>query len=190
LNVLKSQIPKDKRSLLTLKKGHYADDLFFPNNYFEGVNFSMVLHFLSPLRIEKALKNIFLSLKPGGKLFLTTSSPYQRALSAFTPLYEKKKDIEEWPGYIEDIAVYVPHRAHLLPKENVVFCPTELTRLISKFGFRVLQATFFSRENMPLDLTLDGREYSGVICEKPKSSSSCFLEKYKEPSPTVAANER
>lgn len=188
LNVLKEQIPADKRFLLTLIKGHFANEIVFPEDSFDGINLSMVLHFLSPQTIKRVLKNIFLALKEEGKLFITTSSPYQGVLSSFAPIYDKRKGLDEWPGYIEDIAQYVPHRALLLPKENIVFCPTELSRLLSKFGFHVLKATFFSREGIPSDLKSDGREYSGVICEKPKTSSLFFLEKNSATIPTVAAN--
>ncbi len=190
LNFLKNQIPKDKRKLLTLKKGHFPDEIQFQMNSFDGINVSMVLHFLSTSQIEKALEHLFYALKPGGKLFITTSSPYQRTLSKFSAQYEKRKKLMDWPGYIDDISTYVPQRAHLLPKENIVFCPDELEKLLTKFGFRVVQATFFSRDPMPPDLAFDGREYSGIIGEKPLSSSLDFLEKYKEPNPTTAANAR
>lgn len=188
LNILKAKIPEDKRHLLTLIKGHFANEIVFPKDCFEGINLSMVLHFLSMSTIERVLENIFFSLKKGGRFFITTSSPYQGVLSTFTPIYEEKRGREEWPGYIEDITHYVPHRAHLLPKKNIVFCPSELARLVSRFGFHVYKETFFSREGIPPDLKSDGREYSGVICEKSKSSSFGFLEKYKDPIPTLAAN--
>lgn len=190
LDVLKTNVPQDKQSFLTSMTGHFPNDITFPENTFEGVNFSMVLHFLPPQTIKKALQEIFKSLKPGGRLFMTTSSPYQRVLSSFLPLYEKKRFIEEWPGYIPDIGQYVPHRAHLLPKENIVFCINELRRLVSKFGFHILETTFFSRDGIPPDLRLEGREYSGIICEKPKASSFVFLEKNKDMLPIHAANMR
>ena len=190
LDILIKEIPKEKRSLLTLIKGHFPDEIVFPENTFDGINFSMVLHFLSPETIEKALKETFSCLRKGGRLFITTSSPYQRSLLSFISIYEQKRLIEEWPGYIDDIAKYVPYRAHLLPKRNIVFCTAELIRLVSKFGFQVQEATFFSRDGIPSDLSLDGREYSGIICEKPRESSFVFLEKNKEMAPILAANIR
>jgi SAM-dependent methyltransferase len=190
LEILKQEIPEEKLPFLTLIKGHFPHEIVFPSNAFDGINLSMVLHFLSPETIEKALKEIFICLKKGGRLYMTTSSPYQRVLSPFIPIYEQRRSVEEWPGYIDDIAKYVPHRAHLLPKRNIVFCKAELVRLVSKFGFQVQTATFFSREGMPLDLSLDGREYSGIICEKPRDSSFVFLEKNKERPPILAANIR
>lgn len=190
LTVLKRSIPQKWQALVTFLTGHFPDEVTFPHNTFDGINFSMVLHFLSPLSIEKAFKEFSLCLKPGGRLFLTTSSPYQRALSSFAPIYEKRKYVEEWPGYIDDIAKYVPHRAHLLPKRNIVFCTEELSRLASKFGLPVQTATFFSREGIPPDLSLEGREYSGIICEKPKDSPLSFLEKNIDVSPIHAANIR
>ena len=168
LDILKERVPKEKRSFLTLLKGHFPNDLSFSENYFDGINISMVLHFLPPKTIEKAFKEIFRCLKAGGLLFITTSSPYQGVLSSFIPTYEKQKLVEEWPGYIHDISYYVPDRAHLLPKENIVFCIHELSRVASKFGFCTRESTFFSRKGIPQDLRLDGREYSGLICEKPR----------------------
>jgi SAM-dependent methyltransferase len=171
LEVLKNQLPLEKRSFVTFMPGHFPNEVEFPENYFDAINLSMVIHFLPFQTIEKALKKIFYNLKEGGKLFITTSSPYQRTLFSFIPDYEKKRGIEEWPGFIPDISAYVPHRAHLLPKENTVFCMHELSRLVSRFNFRGLEATSFSREGIPSDLYLDGREYSGVICEKPRNKA-------------------
>jgi len=188
LDILEKSVPKQKRSFLTLSKGHFPNTITFPENYFDGINLSMVLHFLPSHTIEKALKEIFLSLKPGGQLFMTTSSPYQRALSPLIPIYEKKRFVDEWPGYIKDVSKYVPHRAHLLPKENIVFCINELTRLILKFDFYPLKTTSFSREGIPSDLSLDGREYSGIICEKPREFVSLFRQKNKESTPMQTAN--
>jgi ubiquinone/menaquinone biosynthesis C-methylase UbiE len=168
LHVLKSRTPREKLHLATFVPGHFPNEVLFPENYFQGINFSMVLHFFPFQTIDRALQKIFYNLKEGGRLFLTTSSPYQKTLFSFIPLYEKRRGREEWPGYIPDIAEYVPHRAHLLPKENIVFCTQELSRLMSKFNFRVLESTFFSREGIPPDLSLDGREYAGIVCEKPK----------------------
>lgn len=186
LDVLTKSVPKEKLSLLTLITGHFPNNITFPENHFDGINFSMVLHFFSPHIIERVFQEIFFCLKPGGRLFLTTSSPYQRVLVPFIPIYEKKRLYDPWPGYIADIGYYVPHRAPLLPKENVVFCIHELRRLALKFNFHVIDAAFFSREGIPEDLSLDGREYSGLICEKPKETS--FLEKNKESIPRPAAH--
>jgi len=190
LEILKDRVPIGKHSLLTLMEGHFPDTLTFPENHFDGINLSMVLHFYRPDEIRKVFQEIFFFLKPGGRLFLTTSSPYQRVLLPFVPIYETQRLTNEWPGYISDIAQYVPHRAHLLPKENIVFCIHELCRLASKFNFHVIEATFFSREGIPEDLSLDGREYSGVICEKPSKPTSAFLEKAKAVIPTNAAKMR
>jgi len=189
LDVLKKSISRKRLPLVTFIKGHFPNEVTFPENHFDGINLSMVIHFLSAPLIEKALRNIFIYLKEGGRLFITTSSPYQKVLSPFLPIYEKKRLAEEWPGYIRDIGDYVPHRAHLLPRENIVFCKDELSRLVSKFNFRVKDSLFFSREAIPQDLALDGREYSGVICEKPKKSVA-LLEKCRETIPTNEAKIR
>jgi len=190
LEFLNGKIPPEKKSLITLMRGHFPNEISLPGNSIDCVNLSMVLHFLPPSIIRKTFAEIFKILKGGGKLFLTTSSPYQGTLSSFFPIYESKRGLYEWPGYIADIAEYVPQRAHLLPKTNIVFCVNELKRLATKFGFYVLDATFFSRIGIPDDLRLDGREYSGIICEKPRDVSVIFLEKNKAVPPTQAANIR
>jgi len=188
LDIMKELISVDKQHLLSFKIGHFPNTIRFPENAIDGINMSMVLHFLPPQTIVKAFKEIYACLKKGGRLYLTTSSPYQRSLVDFAPLYEQKLNHEEWPGDIPDISKYVPQRAHLLPRRNIVFCIQELSRLALKFGFHVHEAVFFSRDGIPSDLSLDGREYSGLICEKSKDSSFVFLEKNNEIPPIQAAN--
>ena len=155
--------------------GHFPNSIRFPENTIDGINMSMMLHFLPPDTIEGALKEMFSCLKKGGSLSYHKAAlinTHLRTLLLF--IQQKLLNQHEWPGDIPDIAQYVPQRAHLLPKRNIVFCIHELTRLVTKFGFHVHEAVFFSEE-IPADLALDGREYSGIICEKPKDSSFAFL---------------
>ncbi|MBX9786384.1 MAG: class I SAM-dependent methyltransferase, partial [Alphaproteobacteria bacterium] len=73
LKVLKGGIPTEKKSLITLKQGHFPNEICLPENSVDYVNLSMVLHFLPPPIIRKMFTTIFKVLKGGGKLFLTTS---------------------------------------------------------------------------------------------------------------------
>jgi len=155
-------------SLLTCYPGHFPRIVnSFPHKFL-GIIMAMVLHFLEPEDVLRAFELIYANLKPGGKLFLTMSTPYQGVLKEFIPVYEgRKRQGNFYPGLIEDIGRYIPLRQKDLPKKNVVYSPDEVQAFCQKVGLEVETSGFFTRPHMPEDLKLDGREYGYVIaCKK------------------------
>lgn len=168
LEILRSKANQKFLNNLKLIQGHLPNTLKFDSFSFDAINLSMVLHFLSGSEIIKSLDLIFQWLKIKGQLYITTSSPYQGTLKNFIPYYEKNvKENIEWPGIIHDIHSHIPNRAKDLPKFNNVFTPEILKNVVEERGFKVKQYSYFSRENLPSDISYDGREYTGIICQKP-----------------------
>jgi hypothetical protein len=128
---------------------------------------AMVLHFLQPNEAISAFSKMYDLLVPGGHLFLTASSPYQGVLKNFVAIYEQRKyEGDLFPGLIEDIGIYVPHRSSDLPKRSIVYGPDELETLCQRAGFHVKSSGFFTRQHIPQDIAWEGREYSYIIAEK------------------------
>ena len=167
LEVMQSVADEKFLNHLTLVEGHLPDNLSFPENSFDAINISMVLHFLPGSKIVKSLRHIFKWLKPEGHVYVTVSTPYQGTLKKFISIYEKRiKESVTWPGVIRDIHQYIPQRSDELPKFNHVLTPEVLKNAFEKYGFNIVEYGFFSRENIPQDIAYDGREYAGLIARK------------------------
>ena len=124
----------------------------------------MVLHFFDGALIEKSVSQLFLSLKPGGKLFIVADTPYIKPFQGFIPIYEKlKKDGAQWPGLISDLASYVPSRAPNLPGMFHALDPEVLSRVLVGAGFRIEKFGIFAQTRYPEDIQLDGREGVGCV---------------------------
>jgi SAM-dependent methyltransferase len=152
---------------LTLLCAHFPNTVTLQPGSFRGIIMAMVLHFLEPEEVPLAFKKVYDLLMPGGVFFLTASSPYQGVLKNFAPIYEQKKNQgQPFPGLIEDISVYVPHRSYDLPKKSIVYAPDELEDLCKNARLSVKESGFFTRHPIPQDIAWDGREYSYIIVEK------------------------
>ena len=168
LETLVREVDPAYRSFITCYQGHFPRSVRPAPESFRGVLMAMVLHFLEPEYVDKAFESIYSSLKSGGKLFLTVSTPYQGVLKDFIPVYqERKKKGCHSPGLIEDIGKYTKLRQKDLPKRNIVYCPGEVEVLCRKAGLNVEESDFFTRYHIPEDLKLDGREYAYVVACKP-----------------------
>lgn len=155
------------RSYLKTCCAHFPNTAHFHSSSFRGIIMAMVLHFLEPNEVTLAFTKIYDLLLPGGRFFLTASSPYQGVLRDFVPIYEDRKYKGDFfPGYIADISAYVPHRSCDLPKRSIVYGADDLQNLCQTSRLSLRESGFFTREHIPSDIAWDGREYSYIIAEK------------------------
>lgn len=168
LEAIKNSISTEQREKLTCCCGNFPIDLSFEKDYFKGILMAMVLHFMPLEYVATSFKSIAYSLTPGGKLFVTASSPYQGVLKAFIPIYhERKKRGVPFPGFVEDIGLYVPHRRKDLPGPNTLYTYDEIEVFCKNAGLFIEKSGFFTRPEIPKDIALAGEEYTYVIACKP-----------------------
>lgn len=166
IEVIKNKA-KTQNISIKLIQGHLPGSLDFPENSFDSILMAMVIHFLKPEEIEEAIKKLLSWLKPQGKLFVTTSTPYQKNLKNFLPVFEKRlKENHLYPGLIDNLAIYSPKRAEDLPKHNIVYTAETLSKLFKDVPCEIEEAQYFTRECIPEDIHFDGREYVGLIIKK------------------------
>ena len=115
------------------------------------------------------MNKLFDWLESGGKVFITTATPYQQYIREFIPIFLQRK-VENilWPGYIEDATTYygldiLPHAAPTLH----VMDDEVLKRTVESAGFAVEQVEMYSRDGLPDFCKYDGRENVGLIARKP-----------------------
>lgn len=165
LEILKRRVPSLDR--LRTIAGCFPEGVRFDENTIGAFLLSNVVHFLSPDGLQLAARCLYDGLVPGGKVFVTTSSPYVGECSSFIPEYEARKRAgQAWPGYMTDVARYAPvvqdRFASLLLLE-----PDTLSGVFRQAGFVVERAELIPRPDLPPRIQWDGRETVGLIARKP-----------------------
>ena len=102
IDILQSRVPADQRPRLTPCVGELPQ-IDFLRETFGAVHCSRTVHFLKPDEVRLSFEKMVKWLKPGGRLFLVSDTPYAGYWSATVPDYLERKDSgDDWPGFIAD----------------------------------------------------------------------------------------
>lgn len=169
LTQLKSSLAPHEAQALKLLCGKFPTEVSLPPASVSAVISSWMIHFLSGPEIKYLADKLFIAVDPGGKIFLSASSPYLKFLSEFIPVYEKQKLYgAEFPGWVSDVRTYLQaHQVENLPPSMHFLDATLLRRIFSQAGFEIEYAEFFRRDDVTESMALDGRENVGIIARKP-----------------------
>jgi SAM-dependent methyltransferase len=158
------------RLTLLDKKFPYFD---LEENSVDAILASHVLPFLTGKEIEEGINKLAKFLKPGGVLYVSSYSIYNKVMRGYIETYEKRKEAgNPWPGEIEDASLFWdvsnPLTA-ILPKKLNHLEPCLIESLIKENNFKIKYLDFMSLvEEIPEDMKLDGRETMGLIAAQIK----------------------
>jgi len=167
LNEALKNYPNLNNTNVTMLPGAFPWDLNFPKATFNSILTSRVFHFLTPEEWQTGLNKIFIWLKEGGRLYITTGSYFIPHQKDNIKLIETKKESGVlWPATFKSgKEAYGPDShsgfANLVDKEI-------LERELKLAGFEILQIDYLDfRDLLPADSCLDGREVVEAIAIKP-----------------------
>lgn len=107
---------------LYLIAGRCPDDVAITDNTYDGILVNKVLHFFTPETIDAFIRWLNKGLKPGGRVYVLTISPFYRGHTELLADYEKKKQEGfRFPGYFPAYAKSKPAQ-----KYPTKACPTSL----------------------------------------------------------------
>ncbi|MEV0689370.1 amino acid adenylation domain-containing protein [Streptomyces sp. NPDC050388] len=171
LDILEQRVNDESRERLTLRQGTLPD-VDFEDESFTAVHASRVLHFLDPDGVRLILRKMFRWLTPGGKVFLSTDSPYFGYWASKAADYEERKRAgDPWPGYIDDVAAHFDP-AHVVGGPSLINAidPDVFRRECEAAGFVVERAGFFGAVGVDREsygAPGPGMEHVGIIARKP-----------------------
>ena len=133
-----------------------------------------VFHLLTPDQFELAVKNLYLLLKPKGRIYITAFSPYLKPYKDFIPEYKKSIETgKKYPGFIKSLGDYVNIDGPIpLSIKNMLsdsFFSLDVKTLRGTFqdnGFKVLECKYVPFSHKSKLWSYDGREYVIIIAEK------------------------
>lgn len=169
LEQLLAATPTEHRERLTLIPGRFPRDVKFPAESLTLAHASNVFHFFTGRQIELSLESLFYWLRPGGRVFIQASTPYQAPFTRFLPIHaERLAAGEKWPGWIEQVRDISDHgQLSQLPKSIHLLDEPVLRRACTAAGFLIEDSHLYRRHDLPASLFLDGRECLGLIACKP-----------------------
>lgn len=169
LRILQARARPELLGRLRLKPGKFPRGLAFDPESLGAVLASNVLHFLTGRQLESGLRMIAAWLRPGGKLFVHASTPYQAPFAAFVPEYERRLAAgQKWPGWMEKVSRYSSHRKlSVMPASIHLLDDVVLRRAVQAAALDVEDVFLYRRADLGHGLALDGRESVGLVARKP-----------------------
>ncbi|MEU6903917.1 amino acid adenylation domain-containing protein [Streptomyces coeruleorubidus] len=176
LDILGQRVNDEARQRLSLRRG-MLPDVDFEAGRFTAVHASRVMHFLAPDDFRLTLRKMYDWLAPGGKVFLSSDSPYFGYWASKAADYEARRDAgDPWPGYIDDVAAHF-EAAHVVggpPLINAID-PEVFRRECEAAGFVVERAGFFGAVGVDREsygAPAPDMEHVGIIASKPEGPVS------------------
>ncbi|MEC9375578.1 MAG: class I SAM-dependent methyltransferase [Pseudomonadota bacterium] len=165
LEILTKRVPKRDRERLRTQTSTLPNS-DFPTADFDAILAARVLHFLNGDDIRLSVSKMFNWLRPKGRLYLVTDSPYIGPWACHAQRYEERKNSgHEWPGFVEDYRSLLPASSN--PNKQKEFInpldPDILTRECINAGFKVISAEFLPGSTKHAK----GKEHAGIIAFKP-----------------------
>jgi SAM-dependent methyltransferase len=154
---------QQKGQQIELECGYFPKTINLDNHTVCAILISRVLHFLSGQEITDLLRQAYKILIPGGRIFISTISPYVNLLLDYIETYEENENSDniEWPGEIDDLRKYLPDSDHKHnQKYGHVLTPKVLSKHLEKAGFKIVTAKFSTRKYQEIAQMTDER-YAG-----------------------------
>ena len=172
----KRLISRENIKSLSFFHGDFPEDFKkFEDNTFNALLLNRVMHFYSPAQATKALKETLRILKPGGKVFIITITPYVNRFKSFIPQYKQRLLLKhQYPGHVKNLKYFAdpeattPKQLAQMHDKHFMFFDAEFMHtLLSESGFIIEKVSEFPLGFKSSTWELDGREFVGAIAQKP-----------------------
>lgn len=138
LACLQGAVPLNQMDRLTLHCGHYPGEFLLPVGEFSAVLLSRLLIFLTLSELTAALRNVYDSLKVGGRLFVVNATPFSDRWSKIAELHKRHVSIApETPLIVPNLWDLLPPLSKYLPERIMLFDNISLPAVLRQAGFIV-----------------------------------------------------
>lgn len=120
--------------------------------FYDAIYAGNVFLFLTPEQLELAVQHLFLLLKPNGRVYIGTPSPYAKFIEKFAPEYMRRiKAKEKNPSFIKKLRDYaeikdnMPSRIiDMLDGSILLLDPATLKEVFKRNGFKILECQYMA----------------------------------------------
>lgn len=169
LDALVATCPEADRPRLVPLIAAFPGGPHLADNSIGAVHAANLLNYLTGAELVRGAELLFRILRPGGRVFTVSGTPFAANVKEFIPIYEANKSSgAEWPGEAYRLRTLCAHPSiQDLPDFLHLLDDQVLTRVFEQAGFIVEEAAMYERAGLPGYLRWDGRENLGLIAGKP-----------------------
>jgi SAM-dependent methyltransferase len=144
LDDLNQNCPPEFLSHLTTVHGVFPDEITIADHTFDGILLSRILIFLTGPQILFGLRQVHQWLKPGGRVYIVSGTPFRRDWFPLRAIYEQKKEQQhEWPGMIDNLWSIAPDMQEFFPNTFHLLDEMTTIRVLSQCGFSLISVGYF-----------------------------------------------
>ncbi len=149
LLILLQETKKEYLENLYLNQGRFPDEINLPNESIGAVLTSRMFHFLDERDVDLGFRKIHNWLKPEGKLFFTSLSPYNYTLrDDFLQIFKARaEEGVKWCGIVDNMTQQAPEHAEYLNDFLHAFDVPQLEKLLPSYGFKIDKIKLFDYGN-------------------------------------------
>ena len=162
-----------KLNSLKLLCGRAPQDLPSTHQLYDAIIMDKVLHFMPPDDILQFIRWAKLALKPKGRLYVTTATPYSKTFSPLLKEYlARSLRGDLFPGHFFNVMQNISFQVrehqteYILPSEMVIFGSQDLSNLFEKKGMKIIRTYSLKRPEGEQMNWLDVTEEEGCIEEE------------------------
>lgn len=143
LDFLKNQVDLECQSRLETRCQYFPQDVDLETNYYDGILLSRVLIFLTPDQLEDAFAKLYQALKPGGRVYIISVSPFSEKWDAVKEIFHEHKNVHpNQPLYLTNLWDLLPFTQSFLPPAIQLFDQDCLIHLLVTAGFQMLECGY------------------------------------------------
>jgi SAM-dependent methyltransferase len=140
----------------------------YPDDSFDAILMARVIHFFQPDDFQRAARELYRLVRPGGTVTVTALTPENSHFAGFFETYvQRRANGDLWPGAWVRSAEFRPNAP--LPDNLHLLDPHVFVREFLGVGFRVVKAGYIDRNSQyATDILLRKREGVGITVVKPR----------------------
>jgi SAM-dependent methyltransferase len=139
LDMMKEQLTVEEHHRLETRCQRFPEEVNLEPETFEGVLLSRILIFLTSASLIQALTKVYHALKPGGKVYVITASPFSDKWNAIQqPFEQHQKLVSNQPFFISNLWELLPQTRSFLPECIQLFDTNILQNVLKKRDLMLL----------------------------------------------------
>lgn len=143
LQFLEKNLSPQEAARLEICCQHFPEECHLLPSFYDGILLSRVLIFLTPHNTHLALHQIYQALKPGGKVYIITISPFSQNWEPIAKLFEDHSQVyPDAPLFVSHLWERLPFTQSFLPNQIQIFDEPSLRYQLEKARFKVVESGY------------------------------------------------
>lgn len=145
LDMMYEQLAPEEQKRLETRCQRFPEEVSLESATYEAILLSRILIFLTPTSLMYALTKVYDALRPGGKVYIITASPFSDKWNAIQqPFEQHQKLFPNQPFLVSNLWELLPQTQSFLPECIQLFDINILKNVLEKIGFDVLECDYES----------------------------------------------